>query len=109
MATTSAATTSTSAVTSAALSSATANALASTPQAIAAANKASAQKLIGSLGAGSGVDITALAQNLVNAEQAPKAAVINGKITKNEARVSGYAAISYVMSGVQTALAALKD
>jgi len=109
MATTSATTSSTSSATSAALSSTTASALASSPQAIAAANKANAQKLISSLGAGSGVDVAALAQNLVNAEQAPKAAAINGKITKNEARVSGYAAISYVMNGVQTALAALKD
>lgn len=109
MATTSATSSSTTSATSAALSSTTAAALASTPQAIAAQNKANAQKLISSLGAGSGVDVTALAQNLVNAEQAPKAAAINGKISKNEARVSGYAAISYVMNGVQTALAALKD
>jgi len=108
MATTSA-TSSTTAATSAALSSTTASALASSPQAIAAANKANAQKLISSMGAGSGVDVASLAQNLVNAEQAPKAAAINGKISKNEARVSGYAAISYVMNGVQTAFAALKD
>ena len=108
MATTSA-TSSTTAATSAALSSTTASALASSPQAIAAANKANAQKLISSMGAGSGVDVASLAQNLVNAEQTPKAAAINGKISKNEARVSGYAAISYVMNGVQTALAALKD
>lgn len=109
MATTSASTSSTNSAASAALSSTTAAALASTPQAIAAQNKANAQKLISSLGAGSGVDVAALAQNLVNAEQAPKAAAINAKISKNEARVSGYAAISYVMNGVQTALAALKD
>lgn len=101
------ATTSTTASTS--LSSATTAALASSPAAVAAASKANAQKLISSLGAGSGVDVTALAQNLVSAERAPKEAAINTKITKNEARVSGYAAMSFVMSGVQTALTALKD
>lgn len=100
---------SSSTATTPALSSATAAALASSPQAIAAQNKANAQKLISALGAGSGVDVTSLAQNLVNAEQAPKAAAINAKITKNDSRVSGYAAISYVMNGVQTALTALKD
>ena len=36
------------------------------------ANQASAQKIINSLSAGSGVDTAALAQNLVNAEMAPK-------------------------------------
>jgi len=51
--------------------------LASSPQAIAATNKANAQKLISSMGAGSGVDVASLAQNLVNAEQAPKTAAIN--------------------------------
>jgi flagellar hook-associated protein 2 len=92
-----------------ALSSATTSALASSPAAIAAANKANAQKLVTSLGAGSGVDVSSLAQNLVDAERVPKANAINAKITKNESRISGYAAMSFVMSGVQTALTALKD
>jgi flagellar hook-associated protein 2 len=77
--------------------------------ATAAANKAAAQSLITSLGAGSGVDTASLAQNLVNAERVPQENAINAKITKNEARVSGYSAISYVMSQVQTAFNALKD
>lgn len=75
----------------------------------AAASKAAAQSIMTSLGAGSGVDTASLAQNLVNAERIPQAAAINAKITKNEARVSGYSAISYVMSQVQTAFTALKD
>ena len=75
----------------------------------AAANKAAAQSLISSLSAGSGVDVAALAQNLVNAERVPQENAINAKITKNEARISGMSAISYVVSQLQTAVTALKD
>ena len=75
----------------------------------AAANQAAAQKIINSLGAGSGVDTASLAQNLVDAERMPQENSINAKITKNESRISGYSAISYVMSQVQTAMTALKD
>jgi flagellar hook-associated protein 2 len=92
-----------------AVSSSTSSALSSSAASIAAANKASAQKLITSLSAGSGVDVSALAQNLVDAERAPQANAINAKISKNEARVSGYSALSFVLDGVKTALTALKD
>ena len=76
---------------------------------IADANKAAAQSLIDALGAGSGVNVNALATNLVAAEKTPLANAINAKISKNQARISGYSAISYVVSQVQTAFAALKD
>ena len=92
-----------------AVSSSTSSALSSSAASIAAANKASAQKLITSLSAGSGVDVSALAQNLVDAERAPQANAINAKISKNEARVSGYSALSFVLDGVKNALTALKD
>ena len=82
---------------------------ASTAAAVAAANKANAQKIKTSLGAGSGVDVSSLAQNLVDAEKMPKANSINSKIAKNEARISGYSAVSFVVNEVQTALTALKD
>ena len=98
--------------TTTALSSSTSSALASsTPTAAqtAAANKAAAQKLITSLSAGSGVDVASLAQNLVDAERVPQENAINAKITKNEARISGYAAMSFVLSNVKTALTDLKD
>ncbi len=75
----------------------------------AASSKAAAQKIISSLGAGSGVDTASLAQNLVDAEQAPQANAINAKITKNDARVSGFAAVSFVLGEVKTAFTALKD
>ena len=76
---------------------------------IAAANRAAAQKLLTSLNAGSGVDVASLAQNLVDAEKTPQQNAINAKITKNEARVSGYAAISFVSSELNNAFTALKD
>jgi flagellar hook-associated protein 2 len=78
-------------------------------QAAAAAKRASAQKIITSLSAGSGVDVAALAQGLVDAERAPQENVINTKITKNEARVSGYAAVKFMLGNVKDALTGLKD
>jgi flagellar hook-associated protein 2 len=78
-------------------------------QTAAATKRASAQKIITSLSAGSGVDVAALAQGLVDAERAPQENVINTKITKNEARVSGYSAVKFMLSNVKDALTALKD
>jgi flagellar hook-associated protein 2 len=108
MATTGVSSSTTTAATTSALSSGTSAALASTPEAV-SLTKAAAQKLISSLGAGSGVDVASLAQNLVDAEGAPQKNAINAKITKNEARISGYSAMSFVLSQVNTAMTALKD
>ena len=74
-----------------------------------AAQKANAQALLSSLGAGSGVDVNSLAQNLVNAEKVPQQNAINSKITANEHKKDGYSAVLYVLSQVNTALADLKD
>jgi flagellar hook-associated protein 2 len=92
-----------------AVSSSTSSALTTSAASVAAANKASAQKLITSLSAGSGVDVASLAKNLVDAERAPQENAINAKISKNEARVSGYSALSFVLDGVKTAMTSLKD
>ena len=92
-----------------AVSSSTTTAATTAAAQLAASNKANAQKILTSLGAGSGVDVASLAQNLVDAEKSPKAAAINAKITKNESRISGYSAISFVVNEVQSALSALKD
>ena len=81
----------------------------STAAQLAAANKASAQKIISSLSAGSGVDVASLAQNLVDAEQAPQANAINAKIAKNDAKVSGMSAVMFMMSELKNALMAVKD
>jgi len=91
-----------------AVSSATAS-NATTAADIAAANKASAQKIMTSLNAGSGVDTASLAQNLVSAEKVPQQNALNAKITKNESRVSGYSAVAFVLSELNTAFTALKD
>lgn len=74
-----------------------------------AANRANAQKILTSLGAGSGVDVNSLAQNLVDAERVPRENAINQKITKNESRISGYSAITFMMTELKTALSDLKD
>lgn len=92
---------------SSATSSATSAAL-SDAAAAAKAKKASAQQLLTSLGAGSGVDTASLAQNLVDAERVPQENAINAKITKNEARISGYSAISFVMDQLKTSFSAMK-
>lgn len=89
-------------------SSATSSA-ASTAASIAAANKAAAKKIMTSLSAGSGVDTASLAQNLVDAEKTPQVNAINAKISKNDARVSGYSAVAFVLSDLNTAFTALKD
>lgn len=81
----------------------------STAAEIAAANRSAAQKLISSLSAGSGVDVAALAQNLVDAERTPRENEINSKITKNEAKISGYSAIMFMFNELKTKLSDLKD
>jgi len=64
---------------------------------------------ITALGAGSGVDVKALAQSLVDAEKAPRKNLIDGKIKKSEGGVSGYAALKFVLKDLQTAFSNLKD
>jgi flagellar hook-associated protein 2 len=64
---------------------------------------------IGVLGAGSGIDIKALAQGLVDAEKAPKAEIIQKRITQSETRISGYSTVAYAVGQVKAALDALKN
>ncbi len=105
----SASTSSTPSTTSTSSTGTTAATSASTADQIAASNRAAAQSLINALNAGSGVDVNALAQNLVNAEEVPQANAINAKIATDNSRISGYAAISYGLQEVNTAMTALKD
>jgi len=60
------------------------------------------------LKAGSGVDTKSLAQNLVDAERAPKKALIDGKIKKDEASVSGYGSLISSLNDLKTAFTALR-
>ncbi len=89
--------------------SATTSTAATTAETIAKANATAASNLIKSLGAGSGIDTAALASNLVDAEKIPKETAINAKITKSEAKISGYAAMAYSVGQLKDAFAALND
>lgn len=71
--------------------------------------KAAAQALVTSLGTGSGVDVNSLANALANAEIDPQKSIIQGKIDKSNATISGFAAVKYVLGNLQTAFADLKD
>lgn len=105
---TSASTTPTTTTTSSSANSTTSTSV-MTPDQLAAANKASAQQIISSLGSGSGVDVASLAKNLVAAEQTPLANAINAKIAKNDAKVSGISAVMFMASALKDAMTALKD
>jgi len=62
--------------------------------------------LVNSFGAGSGVDTKSLAQNLVDAEKAPKQKLIDDKITGAKARISGLTAM---MAGLNVVKKAFTD
>jgi len=71
--------------------------------------KAAASKIVSTLGAGSGVDVTTLASSLVEAEKAPRQAELDAKVSKAEGSISGFAAIKYVLGDLQTAFSNLKN
>ena len=64
---------------------------------------------ISALGAGSGVDVKALATSLVDAEKAPRKTAIDAKIKKSESGISGYAALKFVLGDLKTAFSNIKD
>lgn len=64
---------------------------------------------ITALGAGSGVDVKALANSLVEAERAPLKAVIDKRVAASKANISGYSALKFVLDNLKTAFADLKD
>lgn len=65
--------------------------------------------IVSSLGAGSGIDIQALAQNLVDAEKTPRKEAIDAKIAKSEARISGLSLVNFSLAEIKTAFSALND
>lgn len=69
----------------------------------------SSTNFLTSLGAGSGVDTKSLAQSLAEAEVTPRKEVINAKISKTEAKISGYGYIKTALSDLKTAFARLDD
>lgn len=72
-------------------------------------NNSQGQSILTALSAGSGVDVKALAKNLVEAEKAPLADAINSKISKTEAKISGYGAIKFLLSDLKSKFSALDD
>ncbi|MGA1695145.1 MAG: flagellar filament capping protein FliD [Burkholderiaceae bacterium] len=64
---------------------------------------------VSAFGAGSGVDTKSLAKSLVDAERAPKESLINRKIEKTEARISGYGAAMAILNNLKTAFQGLND
>jgi flagellar hook-associated protein 2 len=65
--------------------------------------------IIGALGAGSGVDVKALAQSLVDVEKMPREEAINTKINDQERRIAGYSALMLSLETVKTAFQKLND
>lgn len=70
---------------------------------------ATSSELISALGAGSGVDVRALAESLVNVERAPREDAINNKISTQERRIAGYSALMLALDTVKEAFAKLND
>ena len=68
-----------------------------------------ATNIISALGAGSGVDVKALAQGLVDVEKQPREDAINAKIDTQERRISGYSALMLSLGNVKTAFQKLND
>lgn len=60
--------------------------------------------LVAALGAGSGVDVKALAKGLTEAEKAPRQAALQEKIDRQESRISGYSALMAGLSNFKSAV-----
>ena len=69
----------------------------------------SSSQIMAALGAGSGIDIKSLAQNLVDAEKAPRKDRIDAKITETESRITGYNALKFSLSDLRLAYEKLND
>lgn len=65
--------------------------------------------IVNTLGAGSGIDIKTLAENLVEAERAPRKQRIDDKIAQTEAKISGYSAVKFALSELKSAFEKLND
>lgn len=69
----------------------------------------SSSNIVNTLGAGSGIDIKTLAKDLMEATREPRKAIIEEKISKSEARISGYAVIKFALGELKTAFEGLND
>ncbi|OUU00105.1 MAG: hypothetical protein CBC01_00255 [Betaproteobacteria bacterium TMED41] len=62
---------------------------------------------VSSLGAGSGINIKELSQALVDAEKIPRESLIQGKIDKSTAKISGLGVVKAVLERFRTSFKAL--
>jgi flagellar hook-associated protein 2 len=69
----------------------------------------SSTNFVSALGTGSGIDIKALAQSLVDAERKPKQELIQVSIDKSKSKVSGYTATQLAVNELQKAFDGLKS
>lgn len=92
-----------------AVSSTTSSSSTSTSTSSTSKSASNAANIVKTLGAGSGIDINALAQGLVEAETGPQRDSLNSKLTKTQSRLTGYDALKYALTDLQTAFATLKD
>ena len=74
-----------------------------------AAKNSAGQQIISALGGGSGVDTKTLAQSLVNAEKLPQQNIIQSKIDKCNATISGDGALLASLGKLNTAFSALQN
>lgn len=65
--------------------------------------------IINTLGAGSGIDTQQLAKDLMEATREPRKTVIEQKIAKTEARISGFSVIRFSLDELKTAFSGLND
>lgn len=65
--------------------------------------------IISSLGAGSGINIKQLSTDLVGAEKAPREKLIQNKIDKTSAQITGFGGLMFVLTELKKTVAAMDD
>ena len=73
------------------------------------ATAAPAPNFVSALGAGSGMDVKALATSLVAAEKAPQQALLDKKVAGVKAEITGYGGMMFVLSELKKKVASLDD
>lgn len=68
-----------------------------------------ASQILTTLGAGSGIDIHKMAQDLTDVERMPKEAQINENITETNAQISAYGLVTYQLGILKTAFEGIND
>ena len=68
-----------------------------------------ASQILTTLGAGSGIDIHKMAQDLTDVERMPKEAQINESITETNAQISAYGLVTYQLGILKTAFEGIND